>query len=49
MTVPDEPGEGQRILSALHEGGVNLLAYLGFPVGEGASRRSISSRKTRPR
>jgi hypothetical protein len=38
VTVPDAPGEGQRILSALHEGGVNLLAYLGFPVGEGQSQ-----------
>lgn len=33
VTVPDEPGEGQRILSALKESGVNLLAFLGFPEG----------------
>jgi hypothetical protein len=38
VTVPDTPGEGQRILSALQEGGVNLLAYLGFPVGNGQSQ-----------
>jgi hypothetical protein len=38
VTVPDAPGEGQRILSALREGGVNLLAYLGFPVGGGRSQ-----------
>jgi hypothetical protein len=38
VTVPDTPGEGQRILSALQEGGVNLLAYLGFPVGSGQSQ-----------
>ncbi len=34
VTVPNAPGEGQRILSALKESGVNLLAFLGFP-GEG--------------
>jgi hypothetical protein len=38
VTVPDRPGEGQRILTALDERGVNLLAYLGFPVGGGQSQ-----------
>jgi hypothetical protein len=38
VTVPDAPGEGQRILSALQGSGVNLLAYLGFPVGGGRSQ-----------
>jgi hypothetical protein len=33
VTVPDVPGEGQRILSALKDSGVNLLAFLGFPEG----------------
>jgi hypothetical protein len=33
VTVPDTPGEGQRILSALKDRGVNLLAFLGFPSG----------------
>jgi len=33
VTVPDKPGEGERILSALKESEVNLLAYLGFPAG----------------
>lgn len=31
VTVPDKPGEGARILAALHEAGVNLLAFSGFP------------------
>jgi hypothetical protein len=31
VTVPDVPGEGQRILAALKASGVNLLAFLGFP------------------
>jgi hypothetical protein len=38
VTVPDAPGEGQRILSALKDGGVTLLAYLGFPLGGGQSQ-----------
>jgi hypothetical protein len=33
VTVPDTPGEGQRVLSALKASGVNLLAFLGFPEG----------------
>src|SRR5574341_851948 len=31
MKVPDEPGECARILEVLHEAGVNLLAFSGFP------------------
>jgi hypothetical protein len=38
VKVPDKPGEGNRILSALKESGVNLLAYLGFPSGGGQSQ-----------
>lgn len=37
-TVPDMPGEGQRILSALKDAGVNLLAFLGFPLGGGQAQ-----------
>jgi hypothetical protein len=38
VNVPDKPGEGERILSALKESKVNLLAYLGFPSGDGQSQ-----------
>jgi hypothetical protein len=38
VTVSDEPGEGQRILAALKDSGVNLLAFLGFPLGGGRSQ-----------
>jgi hypothetical protein len=38
VTVPDTPGEGQRILLALKGSGVNLLAFLGFPIGGGESQ-----------
>jgi hypothetical protein len=32
-TVPDAPGEATRILSALRDSNVNLVAFLGFPEG----------------
>ncbi len=35
MLVPDKPGEGVRIFSALKDEGVNLLAACGFPMGRG--------------
>jgi hypothetical protein len=38
VTVPDKPGAGAGVLSALRDGGVNLLAYLGFPAGRGKSQ-----------
>ena len=38
MTVPDTPGEVQRILSALEDNGVNLAAFHGFPLGDGRSQ-----------
>ncbi len=34
--VPDKPGEGARILQALRNEGVNLLAFSGFPSGKKA-------------
>ena len=37
-TVSDAPGEGQLILAALKESGVNLLAFLGFPLGGSRSQ-----------
>jgi len=36
VTVPDRPGEGARVLGALEDAGVNLLAFHAFPTGEGA-------------
>lgn len=38
VTVPDTPGQGLRILSELKQRGVNLLAFLGFPLGGGQSQ-----------
>jgi hypothetical protein len=36
MDVPNKPGEGSRVLGALAEAGVNLLAFTGFPSGRKA-------------
>jgi hypothetical protein len=41
VTVPDTPGEGRRILSALQESGVNLAAFLAFPTGGGQSQLDL--------
>jgi hypothetical protein len=41
VTVSDTPGEGQRVLSALRDSGVNLLAFLGFPAGGGRSQLDL--------
>jgi len=36
IETPDKPGEGARVLKALQEAGVNLLAFTGFPHGRKA-------------
>lgn len=33
VTVPDKPGEAARILAALKQEGISLLAFSGFPAG----------------
>lgn len=37
-TVPHRAGQGAKILGALREAGVNLLAYSGFPAGQGKAQ-----------
>ncbi len=36
MEVPNRPGEGARVLGALADAGVNMLAFSGFPSGRKA-------------
>lgn len=36
LQVPNKPGEGARVLGALQEAGINLLALSGFPEGRGS-------------
>lgn len=38
VTAPDKPGEGARILGALKDSGVNLLAFHAFPASGGQSQ-----------
>jgi hypothetical protein len=38
VVVPDKPGSGAAVLGPLHQAGVNLVAYLGFPAGRGKSQ-----------
>jgi hypothetical protein len=41
VVVPDKAGAGASVLDALQDGGVNLLAYLGFPCGRGKSQLDL--------
>jgi hypothetical protein len=36
IETPDKPGEGAKVLAALRDAGVNLLAFTGFPRGRKA-------------
>lgn len=38
VKVPNRAGQGGRVLGQLREGGVNLLAYSGFPIGAGKAQ-----------
>lgn len=38
VTAPDKPGEGMKVLSALKNAGVLLLAYYAFPTGGGKAQ-----------
>jgi hypothetical protein len=43
VMVPSRPGQGARILGALKDAGVDLLAYSGFPAGGGRAQIDIVS------
>ena len=38
VEVPDQPGEGVRVLMAVKEAGVNLLSFTAFPTGSGKAQ-----------
>jgi hypothetical protein len=38
VSIPDKPGEGLKVLSALKNAGVLLLAYHAFPTGGGKAQ-----------
>jgi hypothetical protein len=41
ITLPDKPGEGARILTALQSAGVNLIGISGFPHGPRRSQLDL--------
>jgi hypothetical protein len=41
VSAPDKPGEGARVLAALRDNGVNLLAFHAFPTGGGQSQLDL--------
>lgn len=43
VMVPSRPGQGARILGALKDAGVDLLAYSGFPAGGGRAQIDLIS------
>ncbi len=49
MDVPNRPGEGARVLGALADAGVNLLAFSGFPSGRKAQAAMLPSSGSSPR
>src|ERR1017187_1364975 len=38
VVVPNKPGKGEHVLSALKEAGVNFVAIWGYPLGKNKSR-----------
>jgi hypothetical protein len=41
LKVPSRPGQGARVLAALRDANVNLLAYTGFPAGGGKAQLDL--------
>ncbi|TLY59327.1 MAG: hypothetical protein E6K52_11755 [Gammaproteobacteria bacterium] len=41
LTVPSKPGEAARILQALRDANVNLLAFSGFPQGRNQAQIDV--------
>jgi len=41
VTAPDKAGEGARVLGALRDNGVNLVAFHAFPTGAGQSQLDL--------
>ena len=39
--VPNRPGQGARVIGELRKGGVNLLAFIGFPAGGGRAQLDL--------
>jgi len=46
VVVPNKPGKGGRVLTALKEAGVNFVAIWGYPEGKGKSRIDLVAKDT---
>jgi len=38
LVVPNRPGQGAKVFTAIREGGVNILAHVGFPGRKGKAQ-----------
>lgn len=43
LMVPSRAGQGEKILAAIREAGINMLAFTGFPAGGGKSQVDLVS------
>jgi hypothetical protein len=48
ITVPNRPGRGAEVLAALRKAKVNLVAYSGFPAGDGESQLDLVADQLTP-
>lgn len=48
MSVPNRPGQGAKLLGALKDSGVNMLAYSGFPTKAGKAQLDVVAEKLAP-
>jgi hypothetical protein len=48
ITVPNRPGRGAEVLAALRKAKVDLLAYSGFPAGDGESQLDLVADQLTP-
>jgi hypothetical protein len=46
VVVPNKPGKGEQVLSALKEAGVNFVAIWGYPVGKSKARIDLVAEDT---
>jgi hypothetical protein len=46
VVVPNKPGKGVNVLSALQEAGVNFIAIWGYPVGKSKARIDLAAEDT---
>ncbi len=48
MMVPSRAGQGEKILGAIKDAGINMLAFTGFPAGGGKSQVDFIADKMAP-